>query len=336
MATMKDVAKRANVSVATVSSVINQNKYVSPELKERVLKAIEELNYTPNAVARSLKKNVTNSIGVILADILNPYYLEMVKGIDDVALEHDFNLILCNTSNDWKRFRTYLNLMIEKRVDGLLLANISDAEDLREVERSGIPFLLINRKPGGYAGDYVCIDNFKSSVLSVQHLYEHQYRKISFFGGDPAISTARERKEGFLAAMEQLGLTVYEDLVFSGNYTRDKGYELAKRLVERGFRSLPEAICSSSDLMAFGAYKAFKEHGIRVPEDIAIIGNANSVFSEDFSVPLTTVSHPTYEMGRVGMTMLLDKIKNPTAAEKVQMEIEPTLIVRRSCGCAWK
>lgn len=332
MATMKDVANRAKVSVATVSSVINGNKYVSPELKERVLQAIKELNYKPNAVARSLKKNATNTIGVILTDILNPYYPEMVKGIDDVALENDFNLILCNTSNDCKRFKAYLDLMIEKRVDGLLLANISDHEELKEVRNSGIPYLLVNRKPSDYEGDFVTIDNHQSSVLSVRHLYEHNYKTIAFFGGDPGVSTARERKEGFLEAMKQLGLAIHEDLIFAGNYTQDSGYKMAKQIIQQ-CKVLPDAICSSSDLMAFGAYKAFKEHGIRIPEDIAIIGNANNAFSEDFSVPLTTVSHPIYEMGRLGMETLLAKIKNPSEQEKVQVLLETSLITRRSCGC---
>lgn len=332
MATMKDVANRAKVSVATVSSVINGNKYVSPELKERVLQAIKELNYKPNAVARSLKKNATNTIGVILTDILNPYYPEMVKGIDDVALENDFNLILCNTSNDCKRFKAYLDLMLEKRVDGLLLANISDHEELKEVRNSGIPYLLVNRKPSDYEGDFVTIDNHQSSVLSVRHLYEHNYKTIAFFGGDPGVSTARERKEGFLEAMKQLGLAIHEDLIFAGNYTQDSGYKMAKQIIQQ-CKVLPDAICSSSDLMAFGAYKAFKEHGIRIPEDIAIIGNANNAFSEDFSVPLTTVSHPIYEMGRLGMETLLAKIKNPSEQEKVQVLLETSLITRRSCGC---
>lgn len=334
MATMKDVAKKAKVSVATVSSVINRNKYVSPELRDRVLKAIEELNYKPNAVARSLKKNSTNTIGVILTDILNPYYPQMVKGIDDVALENDFNLILCNASNDSKRFKAYLDLMIEKRVDGLLLANISDDEGLGEVVKSGIPHVLVNRRPAGFDGDFVTIHNHNSSVLSVQHLHAHHYKTIAFFGGDPEISTARERKEGFLEAMKRLGLTIHEDLIFVGEYTREAGYEMAKRIIKQ-CDPLPDAICSSSDLMAFGAYKAFKEHGIRIPEDIAIIGNANNPFSEDFSVPLTTVSHPTYEMGRMGMLTLLDKIKNPPGRVKVQSLLEPSLIIRRSCGCNW-
>jgi DNA-binding LacI/PurR family transcriptional regulator len=331
MATMKDISKRAKVSLSTVSAVINQSAYVSPELTKRVMQAIEELNYRPNAVARSLKKKSTNTIGFIVTDILNPFYPPMIKGIEDVAFDNNINVILCNISNDRNRIQAYLELMVEKQVDGILLANIATAKDLNEIEKTGLKYVLINRKPPGYDKNFVGINNPLSSELAVNHLVSLGYKRIAYFGGNLEINTARERKAGFIACMAQHGLAVDPMLVFDGEYSMESGYRNVKKMLEQ-VKELPEAICAVSDIVAFGVIKGLREAGIRVPEDIAVIGNDNSSFSENFLVPLSSVDHSTYEMGKLSMELLLQMIQEKKQMVARQIILTPSLVIRESCG----
>ncbi|SFC65783.1 transcriptional regulator, LacI family [Bacillus sp. OV322] len=331
MATMKDISKKAKVSLSTVSAVINHSAYVSPELTKRVMQAIEELNYRPNAVARSLKKKRTNTIGVIVTDILNPFYPPMIKGIEDIAFNNNFNVILCNTSNEHKRILTYLELMHEKQVDGLLLANIATTEDFNEIENTGLKYVLINRRPPLYCNNFVGVNNVLSSELAVNHLVNQGYKRIAYFGGNPEINTARERKAGFISCMTQHGLEVDTNLVFEGEYTLESGYTNVKKMIAQ-VDNLPEAICAVSDVVAFGVIKGLRDTGIRVPEDIAVIGNDNSAFSENFLVPLSSVDHSTYDMGKLSMELLLQLIKEKGEITARQIILTPSLVVRESCG----
>ncbi|MFF2589478.1 LacI family DNA-binding transcriptional regulator [Peribacillus butanolivorans] len=330
MATMKDIAKKANVALSTVSAVINQSAYVSPELTKRIKQVIEELNYKPNAVARSLKKKSTNTIGIIVTDILNPYYPAMIKGMDDIAIHNNFNVILCNTSNEHTRFLTYLELMVEKQVDGLLLANVSNSEDLKEVEKTGLKYVLVNRKPPSYDKNFVGINNQLTSELAVNHLAEQGYKRIAYFAGDPEVSTARERKAGYFIGMSQNGLEADPALIFDGDYSSESGYANVKKMLNK-VKQLPEAICAASDLVAFGVIKGLKDSGIRVPEDIAVMGNDNNSFSENFIVPLSTVDHPTYEMGRLSTEFLLEMINEKNETRSRQITLIPSLVIRESC-----
>ncbi|MCM3113773.1 LacI family transcriptional regulator [Neobacillus sp. MER 74] len=335
MATMKDISKKANVSIATVSAVVNQSTYVSPELTERVNRAIEELNYRPNAIARSLKMKSTNTVGVILSDILNPYYPAIVKGMDDVAIKNNFSVILCNTSNDNNRFQSYLDLMVDKRVDGLILANISNQEELLEVEKRNLNFVLVNRRPLGYNTSYVGVNNQLAIELAVNHLVSLGYKRIAFIGGNSDLSTSKERLRGFIQGKTQNGLQATNDLIFEGEYTQESGYASVIKMLKQ-VKELPDAICAASDLIAFGIIKALRDKGIRVPEDIAVIGNDNNNFSKDFLVPLSTVNHPTYEMGKLGMELLLQRVNEGENHFPKQVILTPSLIIRESCKSSSK
>ncbi|MDQ0243685.1 DNA-binding LacI/PurR family transcriptional regulator [Bacillus fengqiuensis] len=330
MATMKDISKKANVSLSTVSAVINQSAYVSPALTNRVMQAIEELNYKPNAVARSLKKKSTNTVGVIVSNLSNPFYPPLIEGIEDVSFDHNFNVILCNV-NEHKRILTYLELMLEKQVDGLLLANIAKAEDLIEVEKTGLKYVLINRKPPFYDKNFVGVNNPLSSELAVNHLVKQGYKRIAFFGGDSEINTARERKAGFISCMTQHGLDVDPQLIFDGEYSLESGYTNVKKMLEQ-VKKLPEAICAVSDIVAFGVIKGLRDSGIRVPEDIAVIGNDNNSFSDNFLVPLSSIDHSTYDMGKLSMEFLLEMIKEKDETRARQIMLTPSLVIRESCG----
>ncbi|WP_171652334.1 LacI family DNA-binding transcriptional regulator [Paenibacillus foliorum] len=331
MATMKDISKNAKVSIATVSAVINKSSYVSQELTERVNQAIQELNYRPNAFARSLKGKSTKTVAAIVTDIENPYYPAMIKGMDDVAIMNGFSFILCNTANDPKRFINYLDLILEKRVDGLLISNISLREELEQVEKRGLNYVLLNRKPPAYDKNYVGINNHLTSELSVKHLVTLGYRNIAYIGGDLKISTAHERWEGFQYGMTEQGLEVNASLVFHGDYTIESGYKHAKKMISVQKR-LPDAICAASDMIAFGAIKALRESSIRVPEDIAVMGNDNNPYSENFIVPLSTIDHLKYDMGKMAMESLFERIEGKERGIDRQIILNPSLVARVSCG----
>lgn len=331
MATMKDISKKANVSLSTVSAVINQSAYVSPALTNRVMQAVEELNYKPNAVARSLKKKRTNTVGVIVSNLSNPFYPPLIEGIEDVSFNNNFNVILCNVSNGHKKILTYLELMLEKQVDGLLLANIANSEDLNEVEKTGLKYVLINRKPPFYDKNFVGVNNPLSSELAVNHLVRQGYKRIAFFGGDLDINTARERKAGFISSMTQTGLDIDPMLIYDGEYSLESGYTNVKKMIEQ-VKVLPEAICTASDIIAFGVIKGLRDSGIRVPEDISVIGNDNNSFSENFLVPLSSIDHSTYDMGKLSMEFLLEMIKEKDETRARQIILTPSLVVRESCG----
>ncbi|MEK4721328.1 LacI family DNA-binding transcriptional regulator [Priestia sp. FSL W8-0524] len=331
MATMKDISKKANVSLSTVSAVINQSAYVSPGLTNRVMQAIEELNYKPNAVARSLKKKRTNTVGVIVSNLSNPFYPPLIEGIEDVSFNNNFNVILCNVSNGNKKILTYLELMLEKQVDGLLLANIANSEDLNEVEKTGLKYVLINRKPPFYDKNFVGVNNPLSSELAVNHLVRQGYKRIAFFGGDLDINTARERKAGFISCMTQTGLDIDPMLIYDGEYSLESGYTNVKKMIEQ-VEVLPEAICTASDIIAFGVIKGLRDSGICVPEDISVIGNDNNSFSENFLVPLSSIDHSTYDMGKLSMEFLLEMIKEKDETRARQIILTPSLVVRESCG----
>lgn len=331
MATMKDISRKANVSLATVSAVINQSAYVSPALKTRVLQAIEELNYRPNAVARSLKNKRTNTVGVIVSDLSNPFYPPLIEGIESVSFENNFNVILCNTTHEQRRFRTYLELMLEKQVDGLLLANIAKPEDLQAVENTGLRYVLMIRKPHFYDKNFVGVNNPLSSEIAVNHLVSLGYRRIAYYGGNPDINTARERKMGFMNSMMQHGLDIDPQLIFDGEYSFESGYANVSKMIAQADR-LPDAICTVSDIVAFGVIKGLRDSGIRVPEDIAVIGNDNSAFSENFLVPLSSVDHSTYDIGKLSMDFLLQMIMEKQEIRSRQIILTPSLVIRESCG----
>src|SRR5690625_3107179 len=299
---MKDVAKRANVSIATVSAVVNGTKYVSDELKERVEKAIDELGYRPNRIARSLKGKKTTLIGVIVTEITNPFYPLMVSGIDDAAHEQEYNVLLSTTVGNEEREIEAIETMIDHGVDGIILSTIDriDSRSLKIVQEENIPTVLINRVPTDYKVSSVCIDSNKVGKIATEHLINSGHQSIAVIGGKRLNSVIR--KEAFLKTMQENNLSVRDDWILDVGYKYDnafgKAYEFLTNCKEAN--DLPTAIFAATDFMAYGVIKACLKKGLKVPEDISVIGSDNIPFSEDFRVPLTTVDVDTYKMGKEG------------------------------------
>ncbi|WEG13417.1 LacI family DNA-binding transcriptional regulator [Pullulanibacillus sp. KACC 23026] len=329
MVTIKDVAKKANVSIATVSAVINNNKFVSDQLKERVEQAIQEIGYRPNRVARSLKKKETHLIGVVVTEITNPFYPLMLKGVEDIALLNKYKPMLCTTDDDSKKEFELIQSMVDQGVDGVILATV-DKEHSRSVqflEQEKIPHVLINRAPFNYDGNLVRINSYRVGELATEFLLNQGHRDIAIIVGNRLNSW--EREKGFKETLLKQGIVPKDNRIIQSEYNMKSAYRDIQTLIEKG--DLPTAIFAVSDVMAFGTIKALLDHGLKVPQDISVIGSDNITFSEDFRIPLTTVDAKAYEIGKMGCKLLVDLLQMNKEDKGTQQLIEPELVIRESC-----
>ena len=330
MASLKDVAKKAGVGLGTASRVLNNNPSVSKETKELVLKAMEELNYTPNAIARSLKLNSTKTIGVIIPDITSEYYPEVVRGIEDMAKISEYNILLCNTDLCEEKEIKAIKMLLEKKVDGILFMSNTIGKELNyELKLIGVPTIFISTKDSEGTFINVNIDNELASFEGVNYLCSLGHKKIAMLAGvfkDP--NSGVPRIKGYKKALLENNIEINEDYILEGDYTFKAGYLNMKKILSSNER--PTAVFAASDTMALGAAKAILESGYKIPEDISLLGFDGIELGEYFYPPLTTISQPRYEMGKVGM-QILEKIINKKDIDTKSIMMKHTLIKRGSC-----
>ncbi len=326
MLTILDVALKANVSIATVSRVINNSPHkVNPITKKKVLKVIRELDYHPNALAKGLLMKKTMTIGIIIPDISNPYYAEIVRGIQDLADPYGYAIILLNTDRNQDRIIKHIYFLREKSADGIIFSGgiiqgekvLSCLKELRE------RVVVIGRHRVDFPA--VIIDNVGGAMKATQHLIELNHKRIGFIGGPDKSTSAKERLLGYRNALMQRDYPIDKELIRKGDLTARSGYLSAKELIqEKG----PTAIFAANDLMAFGTICAAKESGLRVPDDLAVVGFDNILFGSYFTPPLTTVEIPMYHVGAAAMEMLVNLISKKNA-EKLRW-FDTKLLIRDS------
>lgn len=322
------VARRAGVSKATVSHVVNQTRFVSAATKSRVRAAIDELGYHPSGVARSLKTQRTTTIAVLVSDISNPFFTAVVRGIEDGLSENDHQMFLCNTDEDAGKEDHYLRAMLAKRVDGLLIAPVGRPEGFLGVIERHIPTLCIDRGTPDIELPVVGIDNEAAARDAVGHLIEHGHRRIAAIIGLPSVSTSRDRLAGYQRALRDAGIDPQDELVRQGSSKAEGGTAAARDLLARGPR--PTAIFASNNLMTLGVLRALDELGLRCPEDVAVVGFDDHDWAPYFTPALTVVRQPTYELGRVAAALLLRAIGGERI-DRVDL-MRADLVVRASCG----
>lgn len=334
MANIKDVAKRAGVSVGTVSNVISGIARVGRERRERVLDAVRELGYHPSDVARSLKLRRTNMLGLVVSDITNPFFSQLVRGAEEAALKHGYLLLTFNTDDQLEREKQVLSVLRGRRVDGILLVVAPvqhDVTHIMETMARGTPVVCLDRVPRGISVDSVTVDNAKAARECVKHLLELGHRRIGILTGSTKLTTARERLRGYKQALQAYGLSIDATLVREGNFRIDSGYELASQLL-RGDRR-PTALFASNGLMAMGALRAVADVGLRCPKDVAVATFDDLPLSELLSPPLTSVAQPAYQIGYEGARILLDRIKSKGGGSKVtKVVLQAELKIRESTG----
>ncbi len=334
MPRIKDIAKKANVSVATVSYVLNNTRFVSPDKKNRVLQAIEEMNYVPNAVARGLRARQTKTIGLLVSDIANPFYPDIAKACEEVAHARGYNVIVMNTNDESNRTISAFSQIRDGKVDGLMITTIleQDREYIEKLSIQKSPCVLLYRYLEGMSMDTITVDNFEAAYHATIHLLKLGHKKIAFMSGIPGSWVTKTRLDGFLFAMKQSNLPVQQEWIQCGYARYTQSYEATRYLMNMPVENRPTAILNISDIGALGVIDAAHDLGIQVPRELAVIGFDDLFISSTRSVQLTTVHIPRYELGIKATELLLDRLSGK-AHDSTQKIVLPTkLIVRKTCG----
>jgi LacI family fructose operon transcriptional repressor len=329
MPRIKDVADAAGVSTATVSRVLSNKPHVRPELRERVLAAAERLNYRPSRVAQSLRTQQSNTIGLIVADIRNPYFTSVSRAVEDMAHEQTVAVFFCNSDENPEKEAMYLDLMSDENVAGIILAPTNrTTPSLVEIVDPDVPLVLIDRHAQGLETDTVLIDNTDSAYKLIEHLLADGHRRIGAMFGVGS-TTGRERREGYTRALKDHGIELSPDLVRYVEAREEAGYKEAMRLMSLPVP--PNAIFASNGLLSAGAFRAIRERGLTVPDELAFAAFDNTTWTSLVSPAITVIEQPTYEIGEIAADLLFKRIEDPSRPVR-EVTLKGKLLVRQSCG----
>jgi LacI family transcriptional regulator len=326
VATSSDIAREAGVSQATVSRVLNGDPRVAAATRSRVMEVVERLGYTPNAIARGLVTQKTDLVGVVISDVMNPFYPELLEAIAERLARHGLKMILFNAGD--RDDDVYTRLLLEQRVDGIIFTSPKrDSAMVRDLARRRFPLVLTNRYVEDIECDMAIGDNQGGARDVGEHLLALGHRRMAVIAGDPRASTSHERLVSFREKLEAAGERRTDDLVLSGEFTAERAYRCAEELLRR--RDRPTAIFCLNDLMAFGAVNATHRLGFRVPEDVSIVGFDDVWMAAWESFELTTVHQPLAEMARASVELLTARLANPER-EVRRLVFPATLVVRKT------
>jgi LacI family transcriptional regulator len=325
-----DVAREAKVSVFTVSAVINDTGRVSTTLARRVEAAIRKLNYRPNLLARSLAKQQTHTLGMVVTDIANPFFPAIVRAAEDAAQKAGYSMLLCNSDDKADKEAVYLDLLISKRVDGIILNKTPAAFTVaqrRMLDEAKVPIVLLMRTCPGLKTDLVQTNDRQGAIDAISHLARIGHRKIAFVSGPLSVSNARARRQGYCAALEEWGLEYVPQLTFEGDYRIESGHRAGHALLQHR----PDAVLVTNYLMTIGFMSAADEIGLRCPEDFALVSFDDYPWLACFRPRLTTIELPKYELGDTAVRLLLERIQGKRT-QPITVNLMPQLRVRESCG----
>jgi LacI family transcriptional regulator len=330
--TMLDIAKGLNVSVVTVSKVLRNQGKISADMRRRVLQRAKELNYRTNWIARSLVTRRTFTIGLLLPDFTHPFFAEIAKAVADAVRPHGYHVVISYFEEDASLERNEAESLVARQVDGLIVASAQppDRIDLFEgMRKRKVPFVLIDRPVPGARASFVGADNEAIGRLATNHLIEQGCRRIAHLRG-PALSIAVARLAGYRRALERHDLCMPTNYVVQARYEDSSGYQAMRKLLRA--RPVPDGVFCFNDPVAIGAMKAILEAGLRIPEDIAVVGAGNVHYSDLLAVPLTTVDQGTCQIGSRAADLLLQQIGSKRAFRPKKILIKPKLVVRQSTG----
>ncbi len=330
--TLKDIAKRARVSAMTVSRVVNRTGNVDPETQQRVEDAIAALNYVPNRLARGLISQKTKTIGLIVPDVVNPFFAPVVRGAESTARKAGYRVLLCNSEADLRLEREYVEDLVAHRVEGLLVAPASDRSRLclLPLLRSGFPVVLVDRLLPDTDCDSVVSDNITGARRLVEHLIRIGHRRIAHFTESDDVSTGRDRLEGYRQALVEAGIPFNEELIFRTTVDRIGGYRATLQMLS--LHPLPTAIFAVNNMTTVGAMEALRERGLTVPNDIGLVCFDDVEHLAVLSPFLTVVDQPAETFGKLGAQLLFERIDHKAGARSRRILLQPDLIVRESCG----
>jgi LacI family transcriptional regulator len=334
MATIKDVARQAAVSVTTVSHVVNGTRFVSDDARQRVQQAIDALRYVPSALARSLKNNRTHTIGTMIPNCSNPYFAEIVRGIEDACFAAGFTVVLCNSDDDPRKQGQYLRVLTEKQVDGLIVVSSGGDSELGMALRDAeMALVLVDREVENLNADLVEVNHERGGYLAARHLIELGHRRIACISGPLALSPSAQRVQGCRRALAEAGLGALDAMLREADFTSAGGHAAMRDLLAAGPR--PTGVFACNDLSAIGAMAAAAQAGLSVPRDVSIIGFDDIALAAYASPPLTTVAQPKHRLGTLAASLLLERIAQRDLASRRRI-LQPALRLRQSTAAAPK
>lgn len=331
--TIKDVARKAGVSPATASRVAGGYGYVSEEKRRKVMAAINELGYRPNALARSMVTHSTAIIGLVVTDILNPFFAQLARGVEASIWREGYTLILANTDEDVDHEKAVIHALLEKQVDGLIIvpATSKPTKHLQEAVKQAGPIVFVDRGVENITADVVLVDNEHGAYEAISHLISLGHHSIGMIIDNLDITTNAERLSGYQKALKDHGVDVEESLIQSCQYTRQSAFEVATKMLKSP--NPPTALFTANNFMSIGALRAIHEAGLQIPRDIALVGFDDLDWNLISEPKLTTVSQPMHEMGEVAGKRLLARLNGDTSPE-MEIRLKTSFIIRESCGAS--
>lgn len=335
MATIYDVAKLAGVSAATVSHVMNESRFVSDETKQKVLQAMEALRYRRDGVARSLRRSETGTIGLVISDITNPYFSDLVRGVEDALYGRgeSHGLVLCNTDEDAEKEKLHIGVLLERRVDGLIVAPAGGNEAyFSDLVASGVPIVMVDRDQPGLPIDSIVVDNREAAARLTSHLISLGHRRIGALQAGLDATSIHDRVDGYRDALAAAGIPFEPELMQISASDIDAAYEVAHRMLAADPR--PSAFFCTNNFMTLGLVRAMTSLGLSSPKDVALVGFDDFPWAADFRPRLTVAAQPAYAIGRQAVSLLYDRLGAAKNAEPIgQRHVLPVdIIIRESCG----
>ncbi len=335
--TVQQLAEKLGISAMTVSRALNNRPHVDLKTRKRVLEAARRLGYSPDLIAKSLALRKTYTIGVVVPEITHSFFPEAIHGIEEVTYSQGYHLILAHSAESAERERDALQTLESKRVDGILIStaqNISDFSQYKQIVRKGTSLVFFDRCVWGIGVSCVSIDDEKSARQITRHLLEHRYKRLAHLAGSPKLAISKARLRGFRKAIKEFSLSVDEGLIVESGLHEPGGYAAMVKILSLPTKRWPRAVVAVNDPAAFGAMRALTEHGLRIPEDIAIVGFSDDIRAAIMTPPLTTVRQPAFEVGRKAAQRLFAHIRGQEKSA-TRTEIQAELVIRRSCGCLY-
>jgi len=331
-ATIKDIAQRLNISPSTVSRALRNHPDIKADTKKAVVELAKELDYHPNSIAQSLQKRRTNTIGVIVPEIKHHFFSSVISGIEDVAYDSGYTIIVCQSNESAEREGLNIRALLSNRVAGLLISisqTTKDNENFSMLQRRNIPFVFFDRVDKSINTSKVIVDDFDGAFQAVEHLINSGYKRIAHLAGPAYISISHDRYQGYLAALQKYNVPFQKDLVVYGGFTEEDGVIGFQKLLR--LSEMPDAIFAVNDPVAIGAFMQIKAHEFKIPDDVALVGFSDNPITSLVEPSLTTVAQPKYEIGKLAAKLLIEQIENDTVPFQPKIEIlKAKLIVRKS------
>ncbi len=329
--TLHDIAKKLNLSASTVSRALNNHPDIKEETKMQVKKLAKKLEYSPNPIAQSLKNNKTKVIGVIVPEIEHDFFASAINGIEEVAYHAGYTIIVSQSNESFERELINTNAMVNQRVAGVVASisqNTKSGAHFQNMIDKGIPLVFFDRAFDGLSASKVIIDDSKSAFNAVTYLVEKGYKKIAHFAGPKELEICKQRFNGYKDSLKKAGIFFNKNLVCYGGLHETDGYQAIDSLIKNG--NIPDAIFAVNDPVAIGAFQRIKEAGIKIPDEIGIVGFSNNKITSLVDPPLTTVDQPAFEMGKTAAEILIEKIENKKKSAPKTIILDAKLIIRKS------